>query len=361
LFGGLRASTGDGQEIRCQTPKTGVLLAYLAYHLRRPAPQRSLLIDLLWPEAEPRTGQNRLRQTLFSLRRQLEPPGILPGSVLVADHASVRLNPVAVTTDVGEFEATLRATADAVSGGERISHLSRAVELYRGELLAGYYEAWILQERDWLAERYHQALGQWVAHLEQIGDLHCAIEYARRGVLHDPLREESHQELIRVLAAAGQRAAALHQYRELERILREELGAPPAAATRALVRMVEAGRSAPAAPAPPRGSPVSGPSSPVEAEKRLVSILCVATGAASLAQARIGSVSPVHRFLDGMVDALLVYGGRSVDMSETGATAVFGAFPAHEDDAERAVRAALALREMGCRWGLAPRVAIATV
>src|SRR5262249_38967870 len=50
----------------------------------------------------------------------------------------------------------------------------------------------------------------------------------------DPLREEAHYELMRLYALAGQPSATLQQYQELERILREELGETPSAATRAL-------------------------------------------------------------------------------------------------------------------------------
>src|SRR5207249_1373074 len=123
------------------------------------------------------------------LRRQLEPPGIPSGAVIVADRATVRLNPEAVTTDVAGFESALRSAERAASATERASHLAEAVEGYGGELLPGYYGDWVLQEREWLAERFFQALGQLVAHLEQAGQLHHALEYARRGVGADPLRE----------------------------------------------------------------------------------------------------------------------------------------------------------------------------
>jgi Cdc6-like AAA superfamily ATPase len=54
-----------------------------------------------------------------------------------------------------------------------------------------------------------------------------------------PLREEAHQELIRLHAAAGQPSAAHRQYRELERILQKEFGIAPSAATRRLVASLE--------------------------------------------------------------------------------------------------------------------------
>ena len=57
----------------------------------------------LWPEAEPEAGRLRLRVALSALRRQLEPPGVTPGGVLIADRSTVRLNSEAVTTDVADW------------------------------------------------------------------------------------------------------------------------------------------------------------------------------------------------------------------------------------------------------------------
>src|SRR5262249_54463659 len=55
----------------------------------------------------------------------------------------------------------------------------------------------------------------------------------------DPCREESHRQIMRLLAASGEPSAALQQYRALERTLREELGHEPDAATRQLAREIE--------------------------------------------------------------------------------------------------------------------------
>src|SRR5262249_20940960 len=66
-----------------------------------------------------------------------------------------------------------------------------------------------------------------------------ALGYARRAVSADPLREEGRQDLMRLLAAAGQPTAALRQYRELEQLLDEQLGTEPSAATSQLARDIE--------------------------------------------------------------------------------------------------------------------------
>ena len=255
LLGGLRAERGDQVVTRFRTQKTGALLAYLAYHLPR-SHSRDHLIELLWPEADLEASSHSLSTALSWLRRLLEAPGQPPGTVVVTDRTSVRLNPEAVSTDLAEFEAALHAAA-AGSEAERREGLARAVTLYRGELLAGSYESWVLGQREWLAETYFQALGRLVTLLEGEGDLPHALEYARQGVLADPLREEGRRDLMRHYAAAGQPEAALRQYQELERLLKEELDAQPSGPTRALARQIEADPAA--LLAPPRLSPLPAP------------------------------------------------------------------------------------------------------
>jgi predicted ATPase/DNA-binding SARP family transcriptional activator/Tfp pilus assembly protein PilF len=252
LLGRLRAE-GDGQLLeRFRSQKTGALLATLAYFLHR-SHLRDALIEWLWPGDDPQAGRNRLSVALSSLRQQLEPPGVPAGSVLIADRTSIRLNPEAITTDVTAFQAALQSAESAGSPREQAERLGEAVALYRGELLAGYYEDWILQEREWLAHAAFRALAQRIELFERAGDQSGALEMAREAVRLDPLREESHRELIRLLATSGQPQAALRQYGELERLLHEQLDATPDAATCALVASL-------------RSQPVAGSRQPVEEE-----------------------------------------------------------------------------------------------
>jgi predicted ATPase len=145
---------------RFATSRTALLLARLALQPGRAHP-REELIDLLWPEADLDSGRNRLRVILASLRRQLEPPGVSAGSVLVADRAVVRLNPVAFRCDVAEFEAALTAASLAPSAAARRDALARAASLYAGDLLPGLYDEWVIEERERLTALSEEADREW--------------------------------------------------------------------------------------------------------------------------------------------------------------------------------------------------------
>jgi predicted ATPase/DNA-binding SARP family transcriptional activator len=233
LFGGLRVFSGKRSVSFLQAPKAGLLLAYLAYFPRQPQ-TRELFLEMLWPESDPESSRHNLRSLLHALRRQLGPADPAAEPLLLAEPAALCLNPAAFSTDVAEFTAALERAARSVELSERARRLAEAVALYRGELLAGFYDPWVLTERQRLGEEYLSALQHLVLALEESGDLEQAIEYARRAVQADPLREEAHYDLMRLYAAAGQPSATLRQYQELERLLREELDETPSAAARAL-------------------------------------------------------------------------------------------------------------------------------
>jgi predicted ATPase/DNA-binding SARP family transcriptional activator len=247
LLGGLRVRQGERLISRFRTHKVGALLAFLAYH-PEPAHHRETLMALLWPEAPPDAARNSLSNALSSLRHQLEPPGVPAGTVLQADRFTVGLNGAVIRTDVAEFEERLRAAEQTTSVYEQIQGMRQALELYAGPLLPGYYEEWVLGEAARLLERSLQATRRLVRSLARSGQFALALDYAHHAVAADPLREEAHRDLMRLLAAAGQPAAALQQYRELETRLNQEMGMRPTVATQRLAQEIRQSLAASSAP-----------------------------------------------------------------------------------------------------------------
>ncbi|MEO8057757.1 MAG: AAA family ATPase [Burkholderiales bacterium] len=136
LFGGLGLSDGTQHITRLPSRAVTALLARLALAPDR-AHSREELIELLWPGVALDIGRNRLRQALSTLKGILEPAGRLPPQpVLLADRISVRVVPGGLSCDATGFERAARA-----------GHAAAAHALYRGELLPGYYDDWIDEER----------------------------------------------------------------------------------------------------------------------------------------------------------------------------------------------------------------------
>jgi len=238
MLGRFGVRQGDREITRFRTQKTAVLLAYLALYRARSHP-RDLLIELLWPQSELKAARTNLSVALNALRRQLEPPGVPQGAVLLADHFQVRLNPFAFTTDVEDFEKALREAEAEAGTDQRATLWMTAVDLYRGDLLPGFYGDWVLSERDRLHDAYLFALRQVVRKLAETRQYEMAIEYAHRTVQADPLREESYRNLMRLYLVVGRPEEARYQYQTLERLLHKELQAAPSAATRQLAEQLK--------------------------------------------------------------------------------------------------------------------------
>jgi len=156
-FGGrLRPITGF------RTRATAELLAYLAYH---PGPQsREVLATLLDPDGDPGKSRHRLRTELASLRKRLEPAGIVPpGAVLLGlgDRRTTGLRPEAIESDLSEFQAAVReAKKQAPSALVRAERLIRATELCPdwNAFLPGHCWDWIRSERDTQEEEQQRRL-----------------------------------------------------------------------------------------------------------------------------------------------------------------------------------------------------------
>jgi DNA-binding SARP family transcriptional activator/tetratricopeptide (TPR) repeat protein len=203
------------------------LLAYLLLH--REAPQsRQRLAFLLWPNSTEPQARTNLRHVLYNLRRALPEADrfldVTPRTLQWRTDAPFWL-------DVAAFEESLwQAEREAADGG--LAALREAIELYAGDLLEGSYDEWILEEREWLRQRYLEALARLASLLEKRGDHARAIPYAERLLRHDPLHEETYRLLMRLHDARGDRAREVRVFHECAATLERELAVEPSAPTR---------------------------------------------------------------------------------------------------------------------------------
>jgi len=168
-----------------------------------------------------------------------------------------------VVLDVANFEAAVNAADVALRSADTTAaqaQLETAVALYRGELLPGFYDEWIVAERDRLAVLAQRALDQLVDVLEAQRDYARAIVHAERLLHLDPLNETIYRRLIRLHVLTGDHAGARRAYQACADVLRQELGVQPSRATREAYEVTrrEATESLPASPAKPARWPLVG-------------------------------------------------------------------------------------------------------
>jgi len=265
MFAPLRLKTFGGLVIhRPGVPAEGAgaqrrrlaLLALLAAAGDR-GMSREKLHGFLWAESDLERARKNLAQAVYALRRDLNAEDLVLGTT------DLRLNPDLITSDLADFR---RALAE--------QRLEDAIVLYEGPFLDGIYldeapefERWAEAERANLALEYARALETVAGQAGARGDFRLATAYWRRLANADPLNARVALGLMKALAAAGDRGAALQHYRVYEMLLRQELDLTPDPAVRSLAEELrQAGEGATAVPyqdhqpaPPPIGPEPGGP------------------------------------------------------------------------------------------------------
>ncbi|MCC7360206.1 MAG: AAA family ATPase [Anaerolineales bacterium] len=259
----------DGAAIEVDTRKAIALLAYLALAQPGSPHDREGLAALFWPDVDESRAHGALRRTLSALNKALG------GRWLRIERESVALERDAtVRIDVDDFRARLaegRAHGHPATAvcARCVAPLTEAVALYRDSFMAGFslrdspaFDDWQFFQAEGLQRQLAGALEHLVTALSAEGTaeaLEQAVGYARRWLALDSLHEPAHRQLMLLYAWAGQRAAALRQYRECVRVLAQELGVAPLEETTRLYEAIRENRppSRPAAHTPGRAAPVA--------------------------------------------------------------------------------------------------------
>jgi DNA-binding SARP family transcriptional activator len=118
--------------------------------------------------------------------------------------------------------------------------LEEAVQLYRGDLLEGWYQDWCLYERERLQNVYLDMLDKLMAYCEAHQQYEAGAEYGAKILRCDRARERTHWRLMRLRYLAGDRAGALRQYERCVAALDQELGVRPSQRTVALCEQIRA-------------------------------------------------------------------------------------------------------------------------
>jgi DNA-binding SARP family transcriptional activator/tetratricopeptide (TPR) repeat protein len=339
----------DGSPVALGGAKQRALLAVLLLYANEVV-STERLIDLLWEEPPAKATKavqvyaSRLRKALGGRMPTSRPPGYL-----------LALSPEQL--DLARFRRLREeARRDPTGAPEK---LEEALALWRGQALAEFAgEPFAQVERGRLEEERLGALEEWIEAGLALGRHTALVGELEALVATHPLRERPRRQLMLALYRCGRQAEALAAYREARRLLVEELGIEPGRALQQLeqgilrqdaaLELVPSVAPAPA-PAPARLPPSDETSLPppgVREERKVVSVLFVElVGRARRAEpADPEDVRAVlRRFHEVVRQEIERFGGTIESVAGDALMAVFGT-PAHEDDPERAVRAALAIR-----------------
>jgi len=238
----------DNNVINLETRKAAALLAYLGFSSPLPL-SRENLATLFWPEFDQQHAYANLRRSLYSINHELGP------DLIIANREDVMVNPSCLFwQDVNEFHLLLTNVKahnhESSVCAECIDNLEKAVDLYRGSFLEGLnlrdspeFDQWQYLQRESFFHDLASSLEQLVHAYVSLGEWEKGIKRARHWVSLDHLNENAQRTLIETYAQAGQRSAALHQFNEYTRILKDELDQPPDDEMMAFYQEIRAGNA----------------------------------------------------------------------------------------------------------------------
>lgn len=248
LFGRFKI-TQDGDKIQgIQAGKVQELFGYLLVSRERPQ-SREVLSELLWGDEPPARSKKNLRQTLWRLQSVLKMNRNPSDPRLIIEDDWIQLNPaIAIWLDIAEFEQIFASV-----NGKRARELSlhnfdeiqRAINLYSGDLLEGWYQDWCIIERERLQRMHLMFLDKLVQYCEVHRDFDRGLAYGAEILRCDRAYERTHRQMMRLHFMAGDRTQALQQYQRCAAALREELDVEPSDRTKQLYEQIRSDTFAP--------------------------------------------------------------------------------------------------------------------
>lgn len=224
----------------------------LAYLLLNPvAHRRERLAGLLWPDSSETNARRNLRQALWQIRRAL---GEQADALLLIDEVTIAFNPAA------DYWLDVECVAQPVEEAGTADDLMRAVTVYTGELLPGFYDDWVQLERERLQAQFERKLTLLLERLVAAQRWADVLHWGERWIALGYTPEPAYRALMMAHAGLGDMASVAETYRRVVEALERDLDVEPSTQTRALYERLRTGDGAPPPLAPPAPTPVAAPS-----------------------------------------------------------------------------------------------------
>lgn len=337
---------GDDGTIPLPEGRARSLLAILVLHAGQVV-STDQLIDLLWGASPPATSLTKLYGLISTLRKKLEPGG-------ETDASLIRRRPpgYVLAIDPGQVDAArfrrLVETAAELPAVEKAKGLREALGLWRGPALADFtYEPFAQAEISSLDETRLSAVESRIAAELELGRHTELIPELERLTAEHPFREGLRAQTMLAHYRSGNQQKALSVYRDAYDTLTEELGIEPGPKLQDLEEAIlrhDPSLHAMSSQAGDREETVDGPW-PSESRK-LVTVTYVdmrmPAGSASDPEAHRTLTRRAHETI-----TLIIRGHGGTSQGSIGGVnvSVFGIPTAHEDDSQRAVRAATEIKD----------------
>ncbi|MBG7609481.1 MAG: bacterial transcriptional activator domain-containing protein [Anaerolineae bacterium] len=241
LFGIGQAQFNQQPLIDFPNQQPSLLLCYLLINNRYPH-HREHLSTILGGDTSTRNARKRLRNVLWRLRKTFQSVGMsLDDYLLVAEDTISFINSSNYWLDIEIFETKTEYCKD-LSGREispeQVSQLEEAVNLYSGDLLESTYEDWVIYDREKYRIAHLNALNKLMVYHGLNGNYERGLAYGENILARDSTREKVHRQMMWLYYLAGNRNAALTQYKRCCQTLMDELGVYPMGETKYMHELI---------------------------------------------------------------------------------------------------------------------------
>jgi DNA-binding SARP family transcriptional activator len=238
VFGNIDFNGDGGDDDLLKQPKRLALLVYLTVARPRGFHRRDKLLGIFWQELDTEHARASLRKAVYVLRGEL-------GEDVVVSRGDeeIGVDRERLLSDVAEFEEAL----------ER-GHLAKALELYRGDFLQGFFipgapefEHWVDGERQRLRELAAKAAWKLAEQFSSGEQMTMVTQWVWRAVRLNWDDERGVRKGMSMLAVAGDKSGALKMYAEFVAWLVKQYGegTEPSEKTQELMRDIRDGRFPP--------------------------------------------------------------------------------------------------------------------
>jgi DNA-binding SARP family transcriptional activator len=242
LFGTGQATYNDLPMVDFPNQQPSLLLCFLLLNKQYPH-HREHLSALFWGDSPTSIARKRLRNTLWRLGKMFHSVDAdMDDYLQVADETISFFNNSDYWLDVEKFLEGIEGCKD-ISGRnlnpDQALHLEMAVDLYRGDLLESIYEDWLLYDREKYRLQYLNSLNKLMVFHGLNGNYERGLSYGDQILARENTRENVHRQMMWLYAQAGNREAALDQYRRCRQILEDEFGVAPLEKTQSFFQALQ--------------------------------------------------------------------------------------------------------------------------
>jgi len=224
----------DGKTVAITSRPAQSLFAYLILNAGT-AHRREKLAGMLWPDSLEETARDNLRHALWRVRKALPSKPIV--EYLRADDLSIAFNGSAeywLDTD------RLEKLSESASANELMAVLSA----YHGELLPGFYDEWVLLEREHLYSIFEHHMARLMSLLQDENRWLDILDWGERWIKLGQKPEPAYRALMIAHAAKGDMSKVAATYERCVKSLRE-FGIEPSEQTKELYANLKAGKDSP--------------------------------------------------------------------------------------------------------------------